>query len=558
MRLRRPLLAALLMAALASGAAAQSRLPGPLQRLAPDFGQPAPEPEIVTPSLSIELAPGTRPEAGSADEPVAVTAVRLAGNQAIATEALAPLWQDLVGKTVPLGAVYAVATRITERYAALGYFLSFAYLPAQSVADGTVRIEVQEGYVDRLRITGVEGRLADTVRRLFDRALAERPARLATVERALLLAGDLAGLTVSGVLHPEPGQPGATELTVTVTRAPVAGSAAIDTRGTKYAGPSRAYGSFALQSPLGLGELVRLDGLTTTSTHEQRFEGLDVRLPIGTDGLRFDLSAGYGETAPGYTARAFDVRGRTSLLDAGLGYPVVRSLGFSLLATLAYHANNARTTVLGAEDYADRSRSLGLGAVVDWNGLLGGATRVATELRQGLRAFGANRVHDALASRPAANPAAVRLLSELLHLQPLGGPWSALVHVEGQYAFSPLLVGDQYAVGGSRFGRAYDVGEITGDQGLAGSLELRYELGPVLAERLRPQLYAFYDIGAVWQRPPSSGGLSTRQSTGAGLRAEAAYGTSGFIEYAKPIRDAPQTDAPSRDGRVYVGVALRF
>jgi hemolysin activation/secretion protein len=82
-------------------------------------------------------------------------------------------------------------------------------------------------------------------------------------------------------------------------------------------------------------------------------------------------------------------------------------------------------------------------------------------------------------------------------VQAVKGPFSLYGIVQGQWAFNPLLASEQFTFGGSQLGRGYDVAELIGDKGLAGSLELRYDLavGKVLQNL---QLYAFYDAGMIW------------------------------------------------------------
>lgn len=52
---------------------------------------------------------------------------------------------DLIGQELGLSGLRKAAGRITEIYREQGYFLARAYLPAQDIADGVVRIAVLEG-----------------------------------------------------------------------------------------------------------------------------------------------------------------------------------------------------------------------------------------------------------------------------------------------------------------------------------------------------------------------------------------------------------------------------
>ena len=70
------------------------------------------------------------------------------------------------------------------------------------------------------------------------RITTERPANIRTIERYLLLAGDLPGLKFKNSLKPHPSKLGAAILVVEATQKPVDLFARVDNRGTKARGPS--------------------------------------------------------------------------------------------------------------------------------------------------------------------------------------------------------------------------------------------------------------------------------------------------------------------------------
>ncbi|WP_246119821.1 ShlB/FhaC/HecB family hemolysin secretion/activation protein [Azospirillum baldaniorum] len=86
---------------------------------------------------------------------------------------------------------------------------------------------------------------------------------------------------------------------------------------------------------------------------------------------------------------------------------------------------------------------------------------------------------------------------------------------------TPLLASEQIALGGPSYGRAFDEGEISGDNGWAGSLELRYT--PVLPDNAfaqAVQIYGFVDGGEVWNRSSlEQNSRNSLVSVGGGVRA---------------------------------------
>lgn len=141
---RRSALCLAVTLALVSGLThAQSRQTAP-----PDSGQilqeiprtPAPAPSSKT-GLTIE-----QPAAGQSTSSVAfpVGTIRIVGNTLIPTATLHALVASGEGHSLTLDQLNALAARITQAYHAQGYPLDSAYIPAQTLSNGTVRMVVIE------------------------------------------------------------------------------------------------------------------------------------------------------------------------------------------------------------------------------------------------------------------------------------------------------------------------------------------------------------------------------------------------------------------------------
>jgi hemolysin activation/secretion protein len=167
-------------------------------------GRPAGERRAGAPAPD---APGDSPT-------IVLRGVALAGATAVAAADLAPLWADLIGTPVDLATLEALAERIGAAYRARGFVLSQAFLPPQVVENGIVRVEVIEGFIDRVAVTGGAPEQTAAVGRRFAPVADERPMRLQTVERGVLLSRDLLGGGVETVLEPSPDTFGAADMTV--------------------------------------------------------------------------------------------------------------------------------------------------------------------------------------------------------------------------------------------------------------------------------------------------------------------------------------------------------
>ena len=110
----------------------------------------------------------------------------------------------MVGQRVPLTAVYALAQKITSKYGNDGYVLSRAIVPPQQLSpDGAiVHIDVVEGYIDKVEWPRQLARYRDFFTAYAAKITAQRPVNIRTIERYLLLAGDLPGLKFKTSLRP--------------------------------------------------------------------------------------------------------------------------------------------------------------------------------------------------------------------------------------------------------------------------------------------------------------------------------------------------------------------
>jgi hemolysin activation/secretion protein len=193
MQSRTWLLAALALVSLMTAAAeAQVISPGDLPgRERQRFIQPA-APQ-AQPGGPVVTLPSTVAPKGAEKVFLLVRGVKITGSTVYQPKDLAPLYKDLVGRRVSLAAVYALAQAITTKYGNEGYVLSRAVVPPQQLdpKGAIVQIEVVEGYIDKVAWPPQLSRYHDFFTDYAAKITAQRPANIRTIERYLLLAGDL-------------------------------------------------------------------------------------------------------------------------------------------------------------------------------------------------------------------------------------------------------------------------------------------------------------------------------------------------------------------------------
>ena len=490
--------------------------------------------------------------------------IRVEGAKVLPADSFKPLYQDLIGKEITLSKIYDVADAIENAYRSAGYPLVRAYVPPQRVSDGVFTIKVVEGYIAATSVEGASPSLQARIESYLVPAEQSRPLQLDPIERGLLLINDIPGVTATGILKPSASTPGASDLIVTVTRPRYEGSVTVDNRGSNFSGIWTITGAAAVN---GLFDSADQLGLTVTgSPHSEEQLGgqLRYREPIGGSGLTGSLIGVLSHGEPGSTLSAFNVRTDSYAAGPRLTYPLIRSRAQTLILDGGFTVQGAKVDILGTGISHDHWRVLDLAADFLSSDFLHGSIAGVVDLAQGIRVFGATPDFSPELSRKGARTDFTKVVANVRFLEPLGKGFSAMFGMQGQYGFSPLILGEQVTFGGKQIGRGYDPGAITGDRGIGGSAELRYDrrfdnMKPLTA--LEP--YVFYDTAATTY---INHGASfdptllneTIASTGGGVRFWFDYNITAGLEVARTLRAVPGSDGGSKTTKVLVDAAIRF
>ncbi len=541
--------------------AAAQQIPSTVEPGRPEAPAPPLPKKPVQLDWTVILPGGADVPPGLAAEKIDFADLRLTGVTVYEREDLLDLFAQYQGQVITFGELYGIARAIQARYQGDGYLLSFTYVPPQRVKDGIYTIAVVEGFVDRIIVEDVDGRLKRTIERQMAPITEDRPLRIEVLERYMLLTNDLSGVTASGILQPAEGTPGAADLVVKVTRVPVDAGLAFDNRGSKFGGPWRTAADVGVNSILGLGERLFADASTTPfEPKELKSAGLGFLQPLGDEGIRVRVHAGYTKSTPGFTLRAADVETTGINADLDVSYPLIRSRTRNLTLSAGLSLRNTTVDMLGVNNFnRDRLRTFRAAATFSESGFLNGATGGRVQFTQGLPVLDATDSDDDDMSRADAVRAFSKVDISLVRAQPLFAGLTLTASLIGQYSFDPLAASEEFAAGGPRFGRAYDLAEVTGEHGLAGALELSYALYPETPyiEAISP--YVFYDIGKTWdEKTDDSAGLGeSLASTGLGVEVSLIHGIDLSLEYARPLTRTPLSD-PGAAGRVFFSLTAGF
>jgi hemolysin activation/secretion protein len=461
----------------------------------------------------------TQKSAGDRKPLFTLRAVTLTGASALPADQLAAAYQSYLGKPVSQADLADIATAIGDQYRAAGFHLSRAIVPAQDISGGRVRIQVIEGSITDVSLKG-EGAEEFGIRPMLAPVLAEHPSRLATLERQLLLINSRGGIRLAdSALEEIGGATGRFRLVLDIKTWHVYGFAGVDNLGSSTVGPWQSYATAAFNSYLLPGDTLTANLSTTPGDPRQlAFGRLSYDVPVGIDGAHIGASALYSEVRPGDRRRLFNDNTVTETLELRGGIAPVQSQRATLNLTLAAAFSDVTERDVFGIWYRDRIRTLTVTADYRWKDDVGGDNYLTLAYRQGLNAFGATPAGDPMSSRAGASPSFSVVNGWFARYQTLSEAWSLKIAGAGQLASGPLYNAQQFYLGGLSYGRGYGSAEISGDNGIAGTFEVRFEQKPDWAYLKSYQLYSFFDAGLAWNDGfrPSDGVALT--SAGAGVR----------------------------------------
>jgi len=539
-------------------------LPSAFAQVIPPSEQPGrerfrfnePPPSRAEPAGPRVGLPGTVAPEGAENVQLKIRGIKIEGATVYRPDELQVLYGDMIGREVPLSAVYDLAQRITAKYGADGYVLSRAIVPPQNLTKGgaVIRLQVIEGYIDKVVWPQSLVRFRDFFSYYEAKIIAARPANVRTIERYLLLAGDLPGLRFSTSLKASEKNPHAATLIVEATYKPVDAFARIDNRGTLARGPVQYLGSVTANNLLANHDAFTVAYAGVVPTRELNYVATGYRQVLTAEGLAAFVNASYGFGTPG-TAQLELLQYKTKTLygDAGFAYPVIRSREKNLSLAALIFGSDSLSDVFSNLFTNDRIRGARFKVDADMADGWGGINQFYVTVSQGISGLDATANGNPLASRLAGRVDFTKIEGTANRTQPIGGPFSVYLSGYGQYATTSLLTPEQCSFGGRFFGRAFDPSQLLSDSCYMGNAELRFDL-PVFWNMSLAQVYGFIDGAELFTREPSPGVAPWTHAASAGIGARFGWfnSVSADLTFAKAI------DGPRDDARLFFALTGRY
>lgn len=442
---------------------------------------------------------------------------------------LESLLSDLTHRSLSFGELQEAANRITRYYHVRGYLVARAYLPVQAVSNGTVRIVVLEAHLGTLQLTN-HSLLRDSVAyRYFSPhgTTLYGPA----LERQMLLLTDAAGVSlrpntpyIDATLQPG-ASVGLSDLVMELLpRKRVTGVVYADTYGDKFTGIPRLGASLMLNSPLGVGDQLSIQGqnsfdgrrlkncivgnnfrscINGTGAFKHVWNGLtywlaSYKIPVPGTGLGFGASY---QQSHYQLARQFLLLGAHGNANIGSvygSYAFVRSNRYNVLGIAAYDNKQLKDVLAVFSSFNRRRINLGrMGLVFSYYPTITSGLQFTLSYFLGDLKF-QNPLFASIDSLTVRTQGGYQKLAGLGSIYwRLGSSFLLLFSGQGQISNKNLDSSEKFVLGGPYAVRAYAQSTAQGDEGYVGSAELRYLWSRQLFGVI-PYISGFFDGGKVW------------------------------------------------------------
>lgn len=486
----------------------------------PDAGQTSRE--LQQENRQIETKPSApmtipQPEKPAAfdlydNTPILVKTIQVSGNTKFSSDTLAALCADIGGGERVLYDLQVCPTRITAYYKERGYLLANAYIPQQEIVAGVLQVVVQEGFLDKIKLTN-HTQVSDTSINRYLNKLSGDVLQQSSIDRQLLLLRGTAGVAdVRASLQAGTRVGGSDLLVEPLPSAAYTGRLQADNFGNYYTGRYRLGGSLGVNNPLKLGDQLALR--FTCSDSDLYYGAVVYQLPVGDSGLRLGAAYSHSQYQLGQNFKSLDAHGTSQSTSVFTSYPFVLNQTALLNATLGFETRTLK-------DFTDATDSSSAKKVRLLRAGLSGERQDKIN-QAGLTAFDFSvyagrlsldetaRLADDVSAHSQGNFS--KLTYNLNRLQRITDSDTLSINLFGQVAGKNLNSSDKFSLGGPYGVRAYPQGEASGDEGNIVNVELVHSVLPQL------QAMLFYDYGHIKvNHKPFSSVRNTRAIGGAGV-----------------------------------------
>ncbi len=471
---------------------------------------------------------------------IIVRRFRFIGNTTFSTRTLAKVLTHFIDRPISVADLYQARSLITKFYFDHGYVTSGALLlPNQSIRAGVVTIQVVEGRLERINVTGTKRLDSNYIRSRLRLATPKVLNQNRLLEALQLLQLNPLIKSISAQLAAG-SHPGMNVLEVQVTEAKT-----FSTDLTLDNNHPPSVGTFERGLQLNQANLLGFgDGFSAGYSNTDGSNNVNAGYTLPLNPRNGTLSLAYGGTWSHVVEPPFNrlrIHANYRFFDITLRQPLVETPAQELALGLTASRRESDTSLLGSHilgreispgaDQQGRTRVSALRFSQEWTSR---NSREVLALRSQL-SLGTGAL-DATIHKAAPDGRFFSWQGQGQWVRSLAPDTLFLVRGAVQVASRPLVSLEQFELGGPDSVRGYRQGQIYSDSGTFASAEFRV---PVLrlSRTNIVQFTSFADLGYVWNASSRTrlGPNNTLASVGIGLRWQIGNNFSARFDYGIPL-----------------------
>ena len=548
---------------IANRAEAQN-VPPPSTPPLPPQPQPA-EPETLPPLEEIlpELEETTPEDAPNKIEGIPQTIFiqkfEIVGNTVFTPEELAVVLEPYTMRNISFTDLLAAQQAIDRLYFENGYITSGTFIPPQKLQDGIVVIEVLEGSVEEINISGLDRLNPGYVRSRLEvatKAPLDRNKLLNALQLLQLdpLIENLAAELTAGT------KPGSSILEINLQEAdPFDLTLSFDNYRAPSVGTDRRQVQLTHRNLLGFGDRINVSYLNTDGSDS--LNDLNYTIPInpynGTLNFRFRYTDSKIIESP---FDEFDIESENTNYEFTYRQPLLQKPTEDLAIGISFFRSDSALTL------GDKPVQLSRGAEDDGETHISAlrffqeyTTRDAKQVfaLRSQFSLGVDIFNATINSGDVPDSKFFAWRGQAQYIRLLSPDITLLLRADLQLANDPLVPVEQFSLGGALSVRGYRQDALLGDNGLFNSAEIRATILRIPKWETSLQLTPFVDFGKVWNTDNITFDKSTLVSVGVGLRLQISDDFAARLDWGIPLVDLENEGDTLQEDGVYFSLELK-
>ncbi|MEN9215730.1 MAG: ShlB/FhaC/HecB family hemolysin secretion/activation protein [Gloeomargarita sp. HHBFW_bins_162] len=520
------------------------------------------------------FVPGTVP--GNPDQVVVVESLEVVGSTILSPKEIAKLIEPVLYRQVTLRQVQEVADAITKIYVDQGFITSRATIATETIPTRKLRIDVTEGRLVDIQITGNQRLFTSYIRDRLKLG-AKIPLNSNDLEDQLRLLKASPYLeNVEASLRPGE-KVGESILVVRVQedKQPFVMSFGIDNYVPPSIATQRGYVSIGYQNLSGIGDEIfgsYTVGLNFTDWERAALNeyNFTYRAPINPmDGTVQVRALVTNNQITDENFEVLNISGESQLYEFSFRQPIIRSVRQELALSTGFTWQQSQTFTFAGPtpfglgpDPKGFSRTSVLKFGTDYIFRDGtGAWLALGQFNLGLPIFDATQNPDGpIPGKIIPDGRFFSFQAQGQRVQNLGNDFLLIVRGDVQLAATPLLAQQQFVIGGAQSVRGYRQNARAGDNGFRISLESRVPVARDRNGQVFFQLAPFIEFGRVWNNRANPNVLvepNTLAGMGMGFLWNPIAGMDVRLDLGAPLIYNRDRGTDAQDYGIYFNVNYR-